>query len=137
MIDTKPIDFSQISPELFDSVAERTAEAVAGDKDDKDKGKTNKPTQIRKFYNELCMWHEKVMADPLKFDDYLPFIKMLNAKAAYAKGRKSGGASLVDDDFVALMKRCLSQVHDIKSMKTCKTFFEAFMGYYKVKRPKD
>lgn len=131
MIDTTRIDFKQIRPELFDSVAEKAAEDVAGNKDDKDKSKTNKSTQIRKFYDELCMWHEKIVAAPEKFDEHLPFIKMLNAKVAYANDRKSGGAPLVDNDFVALMKRCLSQVHDIKSLNTCKTFMEAFMGFYK------
>lgn len=130
-MDISRINFKDIKPDLFDIVAEKAAKDVAGDENDRNKQKTNKSTQLRKFYDELCMWHEKVTAAPDKFNDYLPFIKMLNAKVAYANGRKSGGAPLVDSDFVALMKTCLGEVNDIKTMNTCKTFMEAFMGFYK------
>ena len=65
----------------------------------------NKPAQIRQFYDELVMWEERVRQDPDRFDEFLPFIRMLNAKAAYAQGRGH-----VDANFVALIARCLGQV---------------------------
>ena len=67
---------------------------------------------------------------PEKFDDYLPFIRMLNAKAAYAKGRK-----LVDDKYVGLLNSGLQQVTDSDTLHTFKLFMEAFMGFYKQERP--
>jgi CRISPR-associated protein Csm2 len=67
---------------------------------------------------------------PEKFDDYLPFIRMLNAKAAYAKGRK-----LVDDKYVGLLFSGLQQVTDPETLHTFKLFMEAFMGFYKQERP--
>ncbi|MEO5369977.1 MAG: type III-A CRISPR-associated protein Csm2 [Magnetococcus sp. DMHC-1] len=127
-MDTSKIKFDTISADLFDAVAREAAEILA--KSDK---KINKPTQIRRFYDEICMWAEKVEAnDVAKFKEFLPFIKMLNAKAAYAHGRK-----LVDDNFVKLLRDCLSQVNDPKTMKSFKLFMEALMGFYKEKRPKD
>src|SRR5690625_4687227 len=64
----------------------------------------NKPTQVRKFYDEVIMWSEKTrtMAD---LEKNLPFIKMMNAKVAYARGR-----DYVDDKFMAWFSSCLAQV---------------------------
>jgi len=78
------------------------------------------------------MWDQKIKQDPAKYLEYLPLIKMLNAKVAYANGRK-----LVDDNFVKLMRHCLGQLNENKaSFETCKLFFEAFMGFYKMHKPK-
>lgn len=115
-----------IKPELFDEIAEQTAKYIA----DIDKDK-NKSTQLRKYYDELSMWEQKIKQSPDKYVEYLPLIKMLNAKVAYAKGRK-----LVTDEFVELMRHCLRQLTDKpETFKTCKLFFEAFMGFYKVYKP--
>jgi CRISPR-associated protein Csm2 len=126
-IHTSDIAFSDISPELFDEVAERCAKAVAGDNP---RAQTNKPTQLRRFYDEIVMWENKVASYPGKFPQYLPFIRMINAKVAYAKGRK-----LVDENYVALLSHCLSQVNSADEMRIFKLFMEAFMGFYKVERP--
>ncbi|MCP5197793.1 MAG: type III-A CRISPR-associated protein Csm2 [Gammaproteobacteria bacterium] len=118
--------FSPVHPELFNSVARQAAELVA------ENHGANKPSQLRKFYDELCMWETKVSAEPARFNDYLPFILMLNAKLAYAKGRK-----LVDQPFVQLIGDCLKQVKDPETLRICKLFFEAFLGFYKERRPSD
>ena len=124
-LDLKPIDFAKKSADLFDTVASETAECIAQFK------KGNKSTQLRKYYDELNMWHQKIKQNPANYQEYLPLIKMMNAKVAYAKGR-----DLVDDNFVKLMRHCLNQVNDdLKTFETCKLFFEAFMGFYKVHRP--
>jgi CRISPR-associated protein Csm2 len=118
---------NKLDPELFNIVAKDWAIAIAGN----DPRKTdNKPTQLRKFYDELVLWDNKVLMHPEKFDDYLPFIRMLNAKAAYAKGRK-----LVDDKYVGLLNTGLQQVTDSETLHTFKLFMEAFMGFYKQERP--
>ncbi len=125
----------ELSAELFNKIASETAKTIANNT------KSNKPTQLRRFYDEIVMWENKVMllenyadkeeqAD--KFAEMLPFIKMLNAKTAYAEGRK-----LVDSNYVKLINHCLNQVNDPQSMKHFKLFMEAFMGFYKVERPKD
>jgi CRISPR-associated protein Csm2 len=117
----------KLDPELFNTIAQDWAKEIAGN----DPRKTdNKPTQLRKFYDEIVLWDNKVLMHPEKFDDYLPFIRMLNAKAAYAKGRK-----LVDDKYVGLLFSGLQQVTDPETLHTFKLFMEAFMGFYKQERP--
>ena len=120
-----------LDADLFAAVAERCARKV-GLEDDHKQRSENKPSQLRKFYDELGMWAERVRTEPAKFAEFLPFIRMLNAKVAYARGRK-----LVDANYEALMNHCLKEVTNPETLHLCKTFFEAFMGYYKVVRPSD
>jgi len=121
-LDTSRIKFTDIDTELFNEVAESAAKTIANcqSKDG------NKSTQLRKFYDELCMWDERVRLAPDSFKENLPFIKMMNAKAAYAQGRK-----LVDSNFSDLVAHCIKQVNTPQDLKIFKTFFEAFMGFLK------
>jgi CRISPR-associated protein Csm2 len=115
---------SPIDPELFNGIAHEAAKAVALAERDR-----NKSTQLRRFYDELLVWETRVSQQPNKFVEYLPFIRMLNAKVAYAEGRK-----LVDSTFVRLMHHTLEEVKDPASLTACKHFWEAFMGFYKQER---
>ncbi len=114
-----------LDPELFNSTAQQAAKRIAAGGD-----RVNKSTQLRKFYDELVLWDHKVLMHPDKFEEYLPFIRMLNAKAAYAEGRK-----LVDANFVNLLHTGLKQVACPHSLHIFKLFMEAFMGFYKQERP--
>jgi len=123
---------NKLDPELFNTVAKQAAEKVASGGD-----RVNKSTQLRKFYDEIVLWDNKLLMHSKtiqsdKFDEYLPFIRMLNAKVAYAEGRK-----LVDPNFVSLLNTGLQQVTDPETLHTFKLFMEAFMGFYKQVRPKD
>jgi len=152
-------DISQLTltaptPSLFDSYAKALAEEISQGEmltqreewNDRERRKvkvwkvhsdkdTNKPTQIRKFYDEGCMWAEKTRSVD-DFEKNLPFIKMMNAKVAYARGRE-----LVDDKFVAWFSSCLAQIKaadevGMVTFQNFRTLFEAFIGFYKVARPK-
>ena len=119
--------------DLFDGIASRAAKIVANEKT-RTSQKT-KTSQLRRFYDELLRWEDKVNSDPNgskeRLRKHLPFIRMMNAKAAYAEGR-----GLVGSSFVALLRRCLEQVNDDpKALRNCKLFFEAFMGFYKLHGP--
>ena len=124
-IDLAPAAGKALNPDLFDGIARRVAQAIAN----ADRY-ANKPAQIRQFYDELVMWEERARQNPDRFADYLPFIRMLNAKAAYAEGRKH-----VDKTFVALMAHGLKQVENPTTLRNFKLFFEAFLGFYKAERP--
>ncbi len=115
----------KLDPELFNGIAKQAAEEVASGGE-----RVNKSTQLRKFYDEIVLWDNKVLLHPEKFDEYLPFIRMLNAKVAYAEGRK-----LVDHHFVSLLNTGLKQVICADTLHTFKLFMEAFMGFYKQERP--
>lgn len=127
-IDLTGIRFAgALDPEVFNGIAKRCAETIGNS--DKE---VNKPSQLRRFYDELLMWTTKVGQDNARFHECRPFILMLNAKAAYAEGRK-----LVDINFVKLLEHCLRQIEDAKTLGLAKLFFEAFLGFYKEVRPKD
>jgi CRISPR-associated protein Csm2 len=131
--------------DLFDATAKRVAEELAqpqvlekkwNKRERRDEysvkrlSNANKSTQLRKFYDELCLWHEK-SEDLASFTNNLPFIKMLNAKVAYAKGREH-----VDDKFLLLVSACLEQVgsadeQGFKALQNMKLFLEAILGFYK------
>lgn len=140
----------QISPlpvNLFNTTAQQAARIIGSNMD------SNNPRQLRKFYDELVMWHEKVKSAKDKeaaFKEHLPFILMLNAKAVYAKGRnqkdKTNGqydrdledrTGLIDRNFLLLFQYCTAQLTSFKNLQTFKLFMEAFMGFYKVERPKE
>ncbi len=132
----KPLD-----AELFNGIALQAAKQIAQPQD----RNRNKATQLRRFYDELVSWENRLTQfigrlegdeDARKskaekqFQEYLPFIRMLNAKAAYAEGRK-----LVDRNFVDLLSQTLKEVSSPETLTTCKHFWEAFMGFYKQERP--
>ncbi len=113
---------------LFAGIAEEKAKRVheAG------AGRKNKSTQLRKFYDELTLWFDKVYREQSKeakadkYAEVAPFIKMLNAKVAYARGRDH-----VDECFEKLFSHLIREISDADSLKHAKLFMEAFMGFYK------
>jgi len=122
-IDLIKFSVSPLNQDLFDEIAHRAAICISNSGG----SHKNKSTQLRKYYDELLMWEQKIKQNSANYADYLPLIKMINAKVAYAEGR-----SLVSKEFVELMRHCLKELTDKpESFKTCKLFFEAFMGFYK------
>lgn len=127
-IDVAPIRFGEkIDPRLYSDIAQTAAKAV-GDKAEQ----KNKPTQLRRFYDELVMLQERVGSAGDRFEQQKPFIQMLKAKVAYAKGRNK-----VDENFETLLRKVIDEVKDPGTLKQAKLFMEAFMAFYKVHGPKD
>ena len=91
----------------------------------RDNGK-NKSTQVRRFYDELVGWQDRIGNDVEKFNQYVAFIRMLNAKAAYAEGR-----NLVTPDFVTWFKDCIKQVDSPRTLTNFRLHFEAVLGFLK------
>lgn len=115
-----------MSDEIFNKIAEHVAKQVYGS------GSTNKRTQLRRFYDELAMWNERVQTQSAAtreatYKEFEPFIKMMRAKVAYAKGREH-----IDETFNKLFSRCVEKIDAPESLKRCKLFMEAFMGFYRV-----
>ncbi len=119
---------SPVAVELFADIAEEMARQVkeAGD------NKKNKSTQLRKFYDEITLWNEKIQqqatteAKAQKYTELAPFIKMLKAKVAYARGREH-----VETTFEQLYTHLINQIDGADSLRNAKLFMEAFMGFYK------
>lgn len=121
----------ELSPYLFSKVAEDAAKHV--NQTDKDRRGPPRQSQHRKFYDEICMWDNKCQIDPKNFGQHLPFILMLKAKVAYAKGRKH-----VNDQYESVINHCLSELEkkpEPETLRNLKLFMEAFTGFYKVHGP--
>lgn len=112
-----------LDPKLFSTTAEQWAKKIH----ESGGGKSNKRTQIRKFYDEVVRYNTLAKVNPGDWDNILPYINMLIAKAAYAKGRNN----LITEDFVGLMKDCVEQIRDPRDLDVFANFFEAFMGFYR------
>lgn len=130
-ISTSDVRLKDIPQNLFSDIAKEKAATVfeaGGGKN----GRKNKSTQLRRFYDELVMWFEKVQFErtpaerKAKYEEVAPFIQMLVAKVAYAKGRDH-----VDECFETLFAHLIRQITDAESLRHAKLFMEAFMGFYK------
>jgi CRISPR-associated protein Csm2 len=128
-INLTKIVFGDIQPTLYSDIAEEAAKTVAGENR---KSPKNKPSQLRRFYDELVMLQDKVGSNQQHFDQQHPFIQMLKAKVAYALGREK-----VDENFQALLRHVVDQAKDPAALKQARLFMEAFMAFYKVYRPAD
>lgn len=116
-----------VEPELFSNVAGMLAKDIAKESNDR----TNTPTQIRKFYDEVIRFDGIIKTKPEDFEQLLPYIKMLNAKAAYAHARESGGKPLISSKFKDFISSSLKNVNSREDFDVLSSFFEAFMGFYK------
>lgn len=112
----------ELDPELFATKAEALAKKIFKE----GSNKLNKPTQIRKFYDEVLRYDGILKTNPSEFENTLPYLKMLNAKAAYAMGR-----DLISKGFKDFISASLNQIKDKDDFDAFSGLFEAFMGYYK------
>lgn len=103
-------------PELFGDIAKETAEAIENGV---------KANQMRNFYNYVLDLHKRAK-DGEDFEEIQPFVKMLKSKVAYAKTRKN-----VNDKFVEMINRCVSQVNNANDLEVFKLFFESVLGFSK------
>lgn len=117
-----------INPKLFSTEAENLAKAIASDNDRSNK--VNKRTQLRKFFDEVLRLNTLSRSNPEDWDNILPYVQMLTAKVAYAKGR-----DLVSSQFLDFMKSGIEQVENPHDLTVFSNFFEAFMGFYKQHGP--
>ncbi len=118
------LNTEQLPVDIFSTVAQEAAEYIQTNGSE-----NNRSSQLRKFYDELAMWHDKVFQAADRAGEYqkaAPFIQMLKAKAAYAKGRRH-----VDDKFIDIFNRIIGEINSADSLKNAKLFFEAVLGFRK------
>ena len=118
-----------IDPALFSKTAEELAKAIEEDR--KQKGKFNKRTQLRKFYDEVVRL--TALSNKRSKEEWvniLPMVHMLTAKAAYAQGR-----DLISPNFMEFVRDSVGQIKDPEDLNLFSNFFEAFMGFYRLYGP--
>lgn len=118
---------AKANPDLYSDIAEEWAKAVARDGE----RVKNQSAQLRRFYNEICLWDER--ADGGRdFAEILPFVLMVRAKVAYAKGR--GHVTNIYEKMInAGLKaiRAGADSHEQRMrLRRFKTFLEAFTGFH-------
>lgn len=114
------IKIDSLADNLFSDIALEVAEDISGN------NKKNTSTQLRRFYDELVLWHGKIGNDPKKYKQSAPFIQMIRAKVAYARSR-----DYVDDNFKAMMDTLIKQIKSPETLENAKMFFEAMIGFKK------
>jgi len=118
---------------LFDGLASAVAEAL-NEQPIKD---CNKSTQIRKFYDELVGWEQRLVSDEM-FSENEAFFRMMKAKVAYAFGRGRDGSKgkigLVDDNFRHWFCKCIDETKCAQHLKHFRLHFEAVLGFLKALR---
>jgi CRISPR-associated protein Csm2 len=113
--------------ELYNNTAEAMAKALTAH------SKMNKPSQMRRFFDELTLWHQRSReCTDEQFAELLPRIKMLKAKAAYAQGREH-----VDETFFRMVKAMIDPLSNKTELERAKLFFEAVLGFSKMHNPKN
>ncbi|ACZ78067.1 CRISPR-associated protein, Csm2 family [Dickeya parazeae Ech586] len=97
-----------------------------------DRGKPlslNKPTQLRRFYDQLQQLEQRINGDEEKLALYLPEIRMISAHLAYAKGRE-----LISDEFCKTMQHLIRSIDTCQHLKNGRLFFEATLGFLRAIR---
>ena len=101
-------------PNLFDTTAKTVAEKISG----------TKAAQMRAFYDYVIELEQKSNTED--FSEILPFVKMLNSKAAYSNARIHSS-----NEFVEMINKCVAQVATKDDLRVFKLFFEAVIGFSK------
>jgi CRISPR-associated protein Csm2 len=118
-----------VDPKLFSEKAEKLATDIKREHEES-KTKRNKPSQLRKFYDEVVRLDElarKHGKEGEKWDRLiLPALHMLIAKTAYAEGRE-----LVSSGFKNFIRQSVGQVESPEDLAVFAGLFEAFIGFYK------
>ncbi len=122
-----------IDPTLYSDIAEQMAKEMKNDLE-MSRRRVNKRTQIRKFYDEVVRLDTEAKRLDMnsdngreKWDNILPMVHMLVAKAAYARGR-----DLVSQNFSNFIRSSVKQVSEPVDLSVFANFFEAFMGFYRL-----
>jgi CRISPR-associated protein Csm2 len=121
---------------LFSKTADEQAKKIAEyNEAERRAGKfAPKYTQLRGFYDEVIKFKTQLpnKHDKDLFDKKLPYIKMLNARLAYAKGR--GNITQICQNF---WTERINAIADYDDFIAFADFFEAFIAFYKQYKPKN
>lgn len=117
-----------VDPLLFSAGAEKLAKRIGADNEKM--RSLNKRTQLRKFYDEVVRLAGLSKSRPDEWPHILPMVHMLTAKAAYADGRK-----LISSNFRDFISGSVEQIHTPEDLNLFSSFFEAFMGFYRLHGP--
>jgi len=122
-----------LDPELFSKVAKNLAKDISNNR------KKNKPSQVRRYFDEIVRLNTLAQennndedSEKVWQNQILPQVHMLISKVAYAQGRQ-----LITESFAKMIEDGIKQIEDKKDLQIFTNFLEAFMGFYKFYRPEE
>ncbi len=124
------INLREPSADFFDREAEDFAKSLTSRDQRGNLPNTDKPSQLRRFYDHLVQLDDRIKQVPADFDVLLQYIRMLNAHIAYAHGRK-----LVSDTFRRKMQEVVRSIEGSpQTLHNARLFFEATLGFLRAER---
>ncbi len=118
-----------IDEKLFTDYAYKLAKVLFNET--KTSKNLNKPSQIRKFYDELLRI-KSLRNNFENFKNFKAYIAMIKPKVAYSLGRK-----LVSENFYQFISEGIKRSEDYESFDIFLNVFEATIAYYKKLNPED
>ena len=126
-----------VKVDLFDSTAKKVAESFVG---------TNKKgdvigvssTQLRRIFDEVKRYERILASSNVKWEDQLPYIKMIKSKVAYTVARaakQKPAEEKVYKNLESFISQGISLVKTKKDYEVFVSLFEAAYGFYYEKAP--
>lgn len=125
-------------PDLFDATAEKVAESLVG-KDRRGNSIGVSSSQLRRIFDEVKRFEQILSMPDAKWEEQLPYIKMIKSKVAYSVARAAKNKADEKGVYSNLEKFISSSINLIKTEKDYHVFvslFEAAYGFYYEKAPK-
>lgn len=94
------------------------------------KGHELKPTQLRKFFDELRSI-QREMKIGKDWEEVKDRVLLLTPILAYASARKVGRKPLIPREFYKLISACINKVKTKEDFETFVEFFQSIVAYHK------
>lgn len=127
----KLVENGKVSATLLCETAEKIAKSFAQNNNGQMKGKVS-ATQIRRLFDEV-KHYQNLITDPGKWQEQLPYIKMMKAKVSYTIARAIKNNNSAKDYYKNLEKFIFSGIEQINEEQDYRVFvalFEAVYGFY-------
>ena len=127
----------EVHPELFHTIAKKIASSFVPE-DNRGNYYSVSRSQIRRLYNEVKRYDQKLDGDPEKWKKYYPYIKMIKSKVSYNIARAIEKNRFEADVYKNLSKFILEGLDQVKDEEYYHVFaalFEAVYGFYYEKNP--
>jgi len=118
----------ELNPALFSELANKWAQIIS-ERGKKEKRRKNKPSQLRKFYDEILRVYYDYKANN-NFELAKVKLHKIIAFIYYADGRE-----LITRGVTYLFENLIKDIENSEDFKIAVSFLEAFMGFYKYYRP--
>lgn len=125
--------------DLFDKKAQEISESLIG-KDSSGKTIGVSSTQLRRIFDEVKRYERVLSETGIKWEEQLPYIKMIKSKVAYTVARaikKKKNELDVYKNFESFISSGIDLIKTEKDYHVFVALFESVYGFYYEKAPKE